>query len=145
MRIAIGADHAGFTAKQALKDHLQSEHQLIDFGTGNADSCDYPDFAAKVATAVSRGEVELGILLCGTGIGMSIVANKFKGIRAGLCHNEETAELSRKHNHCNVLCLGARVLSEQQVRDITQAWLGASPEPGRHHARVEKISEWENK
>ena len=140
MKIAIASDHAGFKVKEELKKLLTSMgYEIKDFGTFSEESCDYPDFAFKAATAVSKGEAENGILICGTGIGMSIVANKIKGRRAALCWSKETAELSKKHNNANILCLGARVLSMEEIKEITKVWLSTNFEGGRHERRVRKI------
>ncbi|MBU0753849.1 MAG: ribose 5-phosphate isomerase B [Planctomycetes bacterium] len=146
MKIKIGSDHAAYTAKEALKTLLRDEgHEIIDAGTDSEESCDYPNYAGMVAESVSRGEVERGILLCGTGIGMSIMANKFRGIRAALCHSVGTAEMSRAHNDANILCLGARILELELIRKITLKWLATPFEGGRHARRLEIISRAENK
>lgn len=140
MRIAVGADHGGFQAKQAVIEHLSSQGlEVADFGTFSAESCDYPDIAQPVAQAVVRGEVDLGILICGTGIGMSIAANKVQGIRAALCSDTFSARMAREHNDSNILCLGARVLGLGLMLDIVDAYLRGSFVGGRHKTRVEKI------
>ena len=144
MKIAIGSDHAGFEMKERLKDILKElGHQLQDHGTDSNESCDYPDFAAKVARDVSNGEAERGILICGSGVGMSITANKFCGIRAALCVTEEIAKLSRNHNDSNVLCMGSRILSEDLLKAITKTWLTSDYEGGRHQKRIDKITAFE--
>ncbi len=144
MKIAIASDHAGFRAKEELKKFLAGMgHEVTDFGTFSEDSCDYSDFAFKVAKAVASGEAERGILICGTGIGMSIAANKVKRVRAAVCWNRETAKLSREHNDANVLCLGARMLGIEEIKEIAKAWLSAEFEKGRHERRVRKIREFE--
>ncbi|MCF7796308.1 MAG: ribose 5-phosphate isomerase B [Lentisphaeria bacterium] len=140
MNLAIGSDHAGFEAKQELIPFLTNEgHTVIDLGCNSADSVDYPDFAVMVAKSVQSGESDLGILICGTGIGMSITANKVLGIRAALCTSIAHAELSRQHNNANILCLGARLQSAQEQMDITLAFLNAEFEGQRHARRVDKI------
>lgn len=140
MRIAIGADHAGFTAKAALADHLCAAGFLVhDMGTFSNDSVDYPDFAVAVARAVASGEDALGVLLCGSGIGVSIVANKIAGIRAANCCSPEMSRLARQHNNANVLCLGARLHTVEELIAITDAFLQSTFEGGRHQRRVEKI------
>jgi len=145
MKIALGADHAGFPLKEKIKEFLQSKgYEVIDMGTHSTESVHYPDFAKKVALAVQRGEADRGILICGTGIGMSITANKFKGIRAALCTNEYMARMSRRHNDANVLCLGERVLGVELALSIVEAWLEEEFEGGRHEVRVKLILDMEN-
>jgi len=140
MQIAIGADHAGVSAKTALADYLCAEGYLVhDMGAFTSESVDYPDFAVVVARAVASGEDDLGILLCGSGIGVAIVANKVAGIRAANCYTPEMARLARQHNNANVLCLGARLHTVDELIAITDAFLRASFEGGRHVRRVEKI------
>lgn len=137
MKIAIGCDHAAFDMKEMVKHLLQSQKiEVHDCGTYSLDRADYPDYAIKVSQAVVSGQAEKGILLCGSGIGVSIVANRFKGIRAALCRTECDAEMSRKHNDANVLCLGARVNSEEEIKKIISAWLSHSFEGGRHSDRL---------
>jgi len=142
MKIAIGADHAGFEYKVKLSDYLKSlGHIIIDVGTFNAESSDYPDFGAKCSQKVCSGEAEMGILICGTGIGMSMTANKFKGIRAAVCWNTETARLTREHNYANILCLGARFLTISECKEITDTFLKTSPKSeDRYLRRVNKIN-----
>jgi ribose 5-phosphate isomerase B len=142
--IAIGSDHGGLKLKEAVKSALAARGlQVDDYGTDNGDSVDYPDFAVKVAGAVSRGEVELGILLCGTGIGMSIVANKFPGVRAALATDLFMAQMAKEHNNANVLVLGGRVLDASLAVDMVNVWLDSSYEAGRHQRRLDKISRLE--
>ncbi len=142
--IAIGSDHGGLELKESLKQVLRDRQmQVEDFGTYNADSVDYPDFGEKVAEAVSRGDVALGILVCGTGIGMSIVANKFPGVRAALVTDEFMARMAREHNDANILVLGGRVLDSEQARKMVNTWLDASYAGGRHQRRLDKISQLE--
>ena len=136
MKIIIGSDHAGFPLKEALKKAIGG---MMDIGTGSADSVDYPDFGARVARAVASGEYDRGILICGSGIGMSIVANKFPGIRAALCTDTEAARLSRMHNDANVLVLAGRRTDPETAVAITRVWLDTPLEGGRHEQRLEKI------
>ncbi|RLG44281.1 MAG: ribose 5-phosphate isomerase B [Thermoproteota archaeon] len=146
MRIAIGSDHAGFRLKEGLKQRLiELGHEVKDFGTNSEKAVDYPDIAFRVAREVSEGNFERGILICGTGIGMCIAANKVAGIRAALCWDERTAELSRKHNDSNILCLGGRILSKKEAMRITEVWLITKFEGNRHLSRVRKIMEFEQR
>ncbi len=139
MKIAIGADHAGFEYKEALTAFLKN-HEIKDFGTYSPDSVDYPDFAHPVASAVESDEFGLGILICGSGNGIAITANKHQGIRAAICWNIELAKLARKHNNANILCLPARFISIKEALEITQTFLETEFEGGRHANRVNKIS-----
>jgi ribose 5-phosphate isomerase B len=144
MKIAIGSDHAGFSLKEKIKEFLLSKgYEVLDFGTNSTEPTHYPIFAKEVARAVQRKEADFGILICGSGIGMSITANKFKGIRAALCLNEYMARMSRRHNNANVLCLGDRVLGEELALSIVSAWLSEDFEGGRHQKRLELIQEIE--
>ncbi|SHK35271.1 ribose 5-phosphate isomerase B [Thermocrinis minervae] len=146
MRIALGADHAGFELKEEIKVYLINiGHEVLDLGTKDTTSVDYPNFAQLVAQAVQKGQAERGILICGTGIGMCIAANKFKGIRAALCLNEYMARMSRRHNDANVLCLGSRVVGKELALSIVDAWLREEFEGGRHQLRVGMIEEFELK
>ena len=139
--IAIGADHAGFPLKSALSAKLQDLGFLVlDLGTNGPDSVDYPDFAESVANAVSDGRAQSGLLVCGSGIGMSIGANRHAGIRAALCHDEETARLAREHNDANVLVLGARLTDEEQAEKCVEVFFSTEFDGGERHARrVEKL------
>ncbi len=141
MRIIIGADHGGYTLKEAVKQHLtNSGHEVFDQGTHDATtSVDYPDYALPVARAVVAGEYDLGIIVCGTGIGISIAANKVRGARAALCTDPYMARMARMHNNANILALGGRVIGEGLALDIVDAFLAASFEGGRHTRRVKKI------
>ena len=140
----IGSDHGGLEMKEELVKVLASRNLPVkDCGTTNADSVDYPDFAEKVAGAVSRGEAELGILVCGTGIGMSIVANKFPGVRAALATDEFMAQMAKEHNNANILVLGGRVLSVELATKMVNVWLDTAYEGGRHQLRLDKISQVE--
>jgi len=144
MKIAVGSDHAGFHLKQKVTGWLLEERfDVQDVGTYSDARCDYPDYAKRVAEKVSRGEVERGILVCGSGIGMSIAANKVAGVRAAECFDSYTAQMSRAHNDANVLCLGAWVVGEEMARTMVLTWLHTPFEGGRHTARVEKIKELE--
>lgn len=139
-KIALGSDHAGFELKEKIKEILNDlNFEWVDLGTNSKESCDYPDFARAVAQAVSHGKCERGILCCGSGIGVSIVANKVRGIRAALCRDEEDARLSRQHNDANVLCLGGRKTTPVDCAKIIKAWLSTDFEGGRHQNRVDKI------
>jgi ribose 5-phosphate isomerase B len=140
MKIAIGSDHAGFALKERLR-LLLAEHEVVDCGTLSEASCDYPDIAERVARAVAAGEVATGILVCGTGVGMAIAANKVAGIRAVACSETYTARLTREHNDANILCLGARVVGDGVAEDLVRVWL-ATPfsEGGRHVGRLNKIA-----
>ena len=141
MKVALGSDHAGFPLKERIKEFLLEEgHEVIDFGTTSEESTHYPLFARDVSLAVQSGEADRGILVCGTGIGMSITANKFRGIRAALCFNEYMARMSRLHNDANVLCLGDRVIGEDLALAIVEVWLKTPFEGGRHAKRVELIA-----
>lgn len=142
MKIALASDHAGFELKEAIKDFL-TEHELIDFGTHSNESMDYPDTGFKAAEAVARGECERGILICGSGLGMSIVANKVKGIRAALCNSVELARLSRQHNDASILVLQGRFISKKQAGDIIKTWVFTEFDGGRHKRRIDKISKFE--
>ncbi|MCA9269170.1 MAG: ribose 5-phosphate isomerase B [Planctomycetales bacterium] len=140
MRVAIGNDHRGVAAKQRLADMLaQAGHEVCDAGANGAESVDYPDIASQVAGQVAAGQCDRGILICGTGVGMMIAANKVHGVRAAIGCDELTAEMSRRHNDTNVLCLSADMLGEHQVRRIVDIWLATAFEGGRHARRVEKI------
>jgi ribose 5-phosphate isomerase B len=144
MKIAIGSDHRGFHAKESVKALLQELGcQVADHGTQSTESCDYSDAGFAVAREVGGGRVDRGILLCGTGIGMSIVANKVAGVRAALCHDELTAQYARRHNNANVLCLAADLLGDALIRSIVRLWLATEFEGGRHARRIGKIEEFE--
>jgi len=141
MKYFIGADHAGIDIKAYVKELFEARgHEVIDLGPNTKDRVDYPDFAAKVCENVLENEGSKGILICGSGIGMSMAANKFDGIRAALCHNEYSAKMAREHNDANVICLGERVSGYGMVEAIVDAWNEASFEGGRHEGRVEKIN-----
>lgn len=145
MKIAIGNDHAAVEMKLAVKEHLEARGiEVTDLGTGSGESCDYPVYGEKVGRAVASGEADLGIAICGTGVGISIAANKVKGIRACVCSEPCTARLSRMHNDSNVLAFGARIIGVEMAKMITDAWLDAKYEGGRHQRRVDQLMEIEN-
>lgn len=140
MRIAIGADHAGWTLKNHLRDRLvEAGHELSDFGTDSADSVDYPDFAARVARAVASGEADRGLLVCGSGIGMAIAANRVRGARAAACVDLYSAELCRRHNDANILTLGSRIVAAPLAEALLERFLTTAFEGGRHERRVAKL------
>lgn len=144
MKIAIGADHAGFEEKENIKTTLDEIGiEYTDMGTMSADSVDYPDYARKVAEAVASGEVDKGLLMCGSGTGMAISANKVKGVRAAVAWNEDIARLARQHNNANVLALPARFASKEEMANIVKAFFSTDFEGGRHAPRVDKISQIE--
>jgi len=144
LKIAIGADHRGYNAKQKAKALLHSMgHEVVDFGTDSKASCDYPDTAYPACQSVVKGVAESCILFCGTGIGMSISANKVYGIRAAVCHDEVTAEMARRHNKANVLCLPADLIGDELIRRVIEVWLRTAFEGGRHERRVQKIIDFE--
>lgn len=146
MKIALGSDHGGFKLKEEIKQLLDNEgYTYNDFGAYSEESVDYPDFALKVAESVANEEYDRGILICGTGIGIGIAANKVKGIRAALCHDTFSARASREHNNANVLTLGERVIGPGLAKDIVRIWLESEFASGRHAVRIEKISEIEKK
>lgn len=145
MKIAVGSDHRGFEVKRRIVELLQGlGHEVHDMGTAGKDSVDYPDFAFQVGQAVQAGTVDRGILICGTGIGMCIAANKVPGVRAAPCHDSITAEMSRRHNDANVLCLSADLLGEELIDRMIRIWLETPFEAGRHARRVDKIRAFES-
>ncbi len=144
MRIAVGTDHRGFPIRSKVIELVQRlGHEVVDVGTFSPDAVDYPDIAAEVAHKVSHGEVERGILVCGTGLGMCIAANKVPGVRAAPCHDDITAEMSRRHNDANVLCLSGDLLGERLIDRMIEIWLTTPFEGGRHARRVDKITQLE--
>ena len=146
MRISVGSDHRGLEVKQRLSELLHRlGHDVLDEGTQTDQSVDYPDIAAVVAEKVSQSTVERGILICGTGIGMSITANKFPGVRAATCNDAVTAEISRRHNDVNVLCLAGDLLGQRSIDRLIEIWLNTHFEGGRHARRLEKIAKLECK
>ena len=145
MRIALGADHGGYQLKETIKAWLEEKgYETADKGTFDEESCDYPDFGKAVAYAVAGGKADKGILVCGTGIGISISANKVKGVRAALCGDTFSARMSRLHNDANILALGQRVTGQGLALDIVEVWLSTAFEGGRHQRRVDKIMAIEN-
>jgi ribose 5-phosphate isomerase B len=146
MRIVVGSDHRGYHVKSKVIDLVRRlGHEVFDEGTNGGGSIDYPDVASNAASKVSKGEVDRAILICGTGIGMCIAANKFPGVRAAPCHDDLTAEMSRRHNDLNVLCLSADMLGEKLIDRMVEIWLTTEFEGGRHARRVEKIGELEQR
>lgn len=140
MRVAVGADHGGFPLKGILIEALREEGaEVLDFGTDSPAACDYPDLALPVARAVAGGDADWGLLICGTGIGMSMAANKVRGVRAALCHDPYSARMAREHNDANVLCLGARVIGPGLAREVLGAFMAARFAGSRHARRVDKI------
>ncbi len=140
MIIPIASDHAGYESKEIAKKILEELGYLtVDFGTHSSDSVDYPEFAVQVAKKVDSGEHELGVLICGSGQGMCMTANKFPNVRAALVYSPTVAELSRQHNNANIICLPGRELNEEQIRQILKSWFDAGFEGGRHERRVQKI------
>ncbi len=146
MTIAIGCDHAGIELKREILSLLNELRiNYIDFGTDTSTSVDYPDFGEKVSDAISSGKIEKGILICGTGIGMSIVANKFPGVRASLCNDLFTAKMSRLHNDANILVMGGRIIGKDLAREIVKTWVSTPFEGDRHCRRLEKIQKIEER
>jgi ribose 5-phosphate isomerase B len=142
VNVIIGSDHAGYLLKEAVKRHLSDKDiPFTDIGTFKMDSVNYPEYSYKLSTAVANGEYDFGILICGTGIGMCITANKIKGIRAAQAYSVEQAKLSRLHNDANVLCLGGRISTEEEAFEIVDTWLNTSFEGGRHLSRINLISQ----
>lgn len=140
-RVAIGSDHAGYEAKELAKRELEAlAFEVVDKGAHGLESVDYPDFGAAVGRAVAKGEVERGVLICGSGIGISMAANKVPGVRAAVCWNEETARLAREHNDANVLCFGARLVAPDIAARIVRVFMETEFAGGRHRQRIEKLS-----
>ena len=145
MKVAVGCDHGGFVLKDAVIGTLEElGAQVVDFGTYSTESVDYPVYGKKVADAVASGECDLGVVMCGTGIGISIAANKVKGIRAAVVTNEFMAEMTRRHNNANVIALGGRVINPEETKVLVKAWYTAQFEGGRHQKRIDMITEIEN-
>jgi ribose 5-phosphate isomerase B len=143
--LALGCDHGGYELMQEVKAHLTKRgFEFKDFGCYSTDSVDYPEYAKKVAGAVAAGECELGILICGTGIGISLAANKVKGIRAAVCSEPVSARLTKQHNNANIICFGARIVGIELAKEIVDAYLDAEFEGGRHQTRVDMIMDIEN-
>ncbi len=146
MRIGIGNDHSALELKAEIIEFLKEKgHEVVDFGTDSSESCDYPKYGEAVGRAVAAKEVDCGILICGTGLGISLAANKVKGVRAAVCSEPFTAKMSRAHNDCNVLAFGARVVGAELAKMIVDVWLNTEFEGGRHQRRVDMIMEIEEK
>ena len=144
MRIAVGTDHRGYQIRSKVIELVERlGHEVEDVGTFSSEAVDYPDIAAQVSRKVSQGEADRGILVCGTGLGMCIAANKVRGIRAAACHDDLTAEMSRRHSDANVLCLSADLLGERLINRMIELWLSTPFEGGRHAQRIEKMAELE--
>ena len=146
MRIAIGNDHAAVELKQEIKEYVESlGHEVVNFGTDSNESCNYPEFGEKVGMAVVSGEYDCGILICGTGVGISIAANKVNGVRAAVCSDVATARLVKQHNNANIIAFGARIVGNELAKDIIKAYLEAEFEGGRHQTRIDMFSEIEKR
>lgn len=146
MKVAVSSDHRGFAAKESVKGFLRElKHEFVDFGCDSPASCDYPDTGLAASVAVAKGEAERAILMCGTGIGMSIAANKVRGVRAALCHDELTAEMARRHNNSNVLCLPSDLIGTEVIKAVVDVWLKTPYEGGRHERRLGKIARYEER
>lgn len=146
MKIGIGNDHTAVEMKQQIKEYIESlGHEVINYGTDTSESCDYPLFGEKVGTAVAKGEVECAVLICGTGVGISIAANKVNGVRAAVCSDTTTARFVKEHNNANIIAFGARIIGLELAKDIVKTYLDAEFLGGRHSRRVEMISEIENR
>ena len=146
MKIGIGNDHSAVEMKFAIKKYLEEMgHEVVNYGTDSTESCDYPVYGEKVGRAVASGEVERGILICGTGLGISLAANKVKGVRAAVCSEPFTAKMSRAHNNCNILAFGARVVGAELAKMIVETWLDTEFEGGRHQRRVDMLMDIENR
>ena len=144
MKIAIGNDHAAVEMKNEIKAYLESKgHEVINFGTDTSASCNYADYGKAVGKAVASGEVEGGVLICGTGVGISLAANKVKGIRAGVCSDTATARLIKQHNNANIIAFGARIVGTELAKDIVKSYLEAEFEGERHQRRIDMISDYE--
>lgn len=141
--VALGCDHAGYELKETVKGYLDTlGFQVADFGTDSEASVDYPDFGSRVARSIDKGEYDRGILICGTGLGMSMVANRFTGVRGALCNDLFSAIMSRRHNDANILIMGGRVIGSELAREIVRTWLETPFEGGRHSQRLEKFCEF---
>ena len=141
--VALGCDHAGFELKETVKGYLDTlGFEITDFGTDSEASVDYPDFGSRLARSIDKGEYDRGILICGTGLGMSMVANRFAGVRGALCNDLFSAIMSRRHNDANILIMGGRVIGSELAREIVQTWLETPFEGGRHRQRLEKFCEF---
>ncbi|MCI5621876.1 MAG: ribose 5-phosphate isomerase B [Lachnospiraceae bacterium] len=145
MKIGIGNDHAAVEMKLAIKEYLESlGHEVVNYGTDSNESCNYPEYGAKVGRAVADGDVDCGVLICGTGVGISIAANKVKGVRAAVCSDVTTAHLVKEHNNANIIAFGARIVGIELAKDIVKSYLDAEYQGGRHEQRIAMIHEIEN-
>ena len=145
MKIGIGNDHAAVELKQIIQSYLEElGHEVINYGTDATESCNYPEYGEKVGRTVASGEVDCGVLICGTGVGISIAANKVKGVRAAVCSDVTTARLVKEHNNANIIAFGARIVGTELAKDIVKAYLDATYQGGRHDARIAMIHEIEN-
>lgn len=146
MRVAMGNDHAATDLKLELMEYVKElGHEVVNFGTDGYESCNYPDFGEKVGRAVAAGEADCGILICGTGVGISIAANKVRGVRAGVCSDTATARLIKEHNNANILAMGARIVGPELARDIVKAYLEAEFQGGRHQTRIDMFAQIESR
>lgn len=146
MKIAIGNDHAAVELKQEMKEYLESKgHQVVDLGVNSTESCNYPEYGEAVGRAVVAGDVDCGVLICGTGVGISIAANKVKGVRAAVCSEPVTARLVKEHNNANIIAFGARIVGSETAKAILDAYLGAEFLGGRHQTRIDMIQEIEER
>ena len=146
MKIAIGNDHAAGTLKGEIVEYLKElGHEVVDFGTNGTESCDYPDYGEKVGRAVVSGDADCGVLICGTGVGISIAANKVPGVRAAVCSDTATARLTKQHNNANIIAFGARIVGTELAKDIVKTYLDAEFMGGKHQSRIDKIHEIEKK
>lgn len=146
MKLAIGNDHAAYAMKLEIKEYLEAKgHEVVDFGTHSTESCNYPEFGEAVGRAVAAGEVDGGVLICGTGIGISISANKVKGVRAAVCSEPVSAALTKQHNNANIIAFGARIVGIETAKAIVDAWMNAEYEGGRHQKRIDMMMEIETR
>ncbi|MCI5493399.1 MAG: ribose 5-phosphate isomerase B [Lachnospiraceae bacterium] len=146
MKIAIGNDHAAVEMKTEIQAYLtELGHEVVNYGTDTTESCNYPEYGEKVGRAVAAGEVDCGVLICGTGVGISIAANKVKGVRAAVCSDVTTAHLVKEHNNANIIAFGARIVGIEKAKDIVKAYLDAEYQGGRHQKRIDMIHEIENR
>lgn len=147
MKIGIGNDHSGVEYKNIISDYIKEKYgyEVVNFGTDSTESCNYPEIGERVATAVAKGEVDQGIVICGTGVGISIAANKVKGIRCGVCSDPLTARLVKQHNNANMISFGARIIGIELAKEIVDSWLQAEFQGGRHQTRIDMLSDIENR
>ncbi len=147
MKIGIGNDHSGVEYKNIISDYIKEKYgyEVVNFGTDSTESCNYPEIGERVAAAVAKGEVDQGIVICGTGVGISIAANKVKGIRCGVCSDPLTARLVKQHNNANMISFGARIIGIELAKEIVDSWLQAEFQGGRHQTRIDMLSDIENR